>query len=246
MKIGAVCITYLRPKRLGHLIWCFQQQTHENRVLVILDDAGQYDDTEGDRWRLVSRSERFPTLGDKRNAATKLLPDDVEAVAVWDDDDLYLPHALAASANALQDADWSCPSLVLHPTEDGKMQMHLTGGLFHGGWAYRREMFDRVGGYPAIDNGEDQGLLARLKRAGAKIADPLLMRENVPAIKPFYVFPWEYNWTSDGPHHISGAGPNGYRNRGAMLAEKAEVVPTEPPIDLMTPDILPIIFPRKF
>ena len=53
MKIAAVCCTYLRPKHLGWLIKCFLEQDYADRELLILDDAGQYDSQEGDRWRLI-------------------------------------------------------------------------------------------------------------------------------------------------------------------------------------------------
>jgi hypothetical protein len=149
MKIAAVCCTFLRPRQLGHLIHCFLRQDYpaEKRELVILDDAGQYGNQEGDGWRLVSTPHRFPTLGEKRNAAAALVSEDVEALAVWDDDDFYLPWALRACAVALNVAPWSRPSLVLHPQEDGSLRQHQTGGLFHGGWAYAREVFRQVGGY---------------------------------------------------------------------------------------------------
>ena len=104
---------------------------------------------------------RFPTLGEKRNAAAALVADDVEALAVWDDDDLYLPWALSASAAALAQAAWSRPSLVLHLQPGKGLRQHQTGGLFHGGWAYRRDVFRQCGGYPALNNGEDQALARR-------------------------------------------------------------------------------------
>ena len=89
------------------------------RELVILDDAGQYENQRGRAGGWFPCRERFPTLGEKRNAAAALVGDDVEALAVWDDDDLYLPWALSASAAALAQAAWSRPSLVLHPQADG-------------------------------------------------------------------------------------------------------------------------------
>ena len=101
---------------------------------------------------------------------------DVEALAVWDDDDLYMPWALRASAAALARAAWSRPSLVLHPQPDGSLRQHRTGGLFHSGWAYRRDAFDRAGGYPPINNGEDQGLAERFHRLGIAEADPMATR----------------------------------------------------------------------
>ena len=185
MKIAAVCCTYLRPKTLGQVIRCFERQDYADRELVILDDAGQYEPAAGDRWRLVSVGKRFATLGEKRNAAAAYVSDDVEALAVWDDDDLYLPWALTASVAALGQAAWSRPSVVLHPQPDGTLRQHRTGGLYHGGWAYRREVFDRCGGYPAMNNGEDQALAARLVRAGTPQADPIGL-----GFRPFYIYVW--------------------------------------------------------
>jgi len=236
MKIAAVCCTYLRPKQLGHLIRCFERQDYEDRELVILDDAGQYDNACGDRWRLISLSDRFPSLGEKRNAAAALVSPDVEALAVWDDDDLYLPWALRASVAALRIAAWSRPSLVLHRQPDGSLGQHRTGGLFHGGWAYRRETFERRGGYPAMNNGEDQALAARWVAAGTVFADPIRR-----GFRPFYVYTWGH------VQHLSGMGPDGYERLARRVVERASVVPCDPPgIDLDNPRILPEIHARMF
>ncbi len=114
MNIAAVCVTYLRPRQLGWMIRCFLEQDYpaDKRELIVLDDAGQYEDQQGGGWRLISTGRRFATLGEKRNAAAALA-DGVEALAVWDDDDLYLPWALSASAAALgarpgRGPRWSC------------------------------------------------------------------------------------------------------------------------------------------
>jgi hypothetical protein len=238
MKIAAVCCTYLRPKSLGQLIYCFLQQDYPHRELVILDDAGQYDNQQGDRWRLVSVGRRYATLGEKRNAAAALVAEDVAALAVWDDDDLYLPWALRASAAALQHARWSRPSLVLHPQPDGSLRQHLTGGLYHGGWAYCRQAFQRLGGYPAVDNGEDQALAHRLKRAAVADADPCRL-----GFPPFYV----YRWGTANGWHISSLGSDGYRRLGGLRAEQtAPAICAPADIDLHHPKILPGIHPRSF
>ncbi len=236
MKIAAVCCTYLRPKPLGHMIHCFEHQDYEDRELVILDDAGQYDDARGDRWRLISLSSRFRSLGEKRNAAASLVSPDVEALAVWDDDDLYLPWALRASVAALRVASWSRPSLVLHPQPDGSLRQHRTGGLFHGGWAYRRHTFEQCGGYPAKNNGEDRALAARLAATGKPIADPMRL-----GFRPFYVYLW------GGGRHLSGMGPDGYERLADAAVEKSAVTVCEPPApDLRNPRILPGIRARVF
>jgi hypothetical protein len=235
MKIAAVCCTYLRPRQLGRMVRCFERQDYEDRELVILDDAGQYESTGRDRWRLISLATRFATLGEKRNAAVGYVAPDVEALAVWDDDDLYLPWALRASAAALRVAPWSRPSLVLHEKPDGSLRQHRTGGLFHGGWAYRRSVFEQCGGYPSVDNGEDQALAARLSAAGVLHADSIKL-----GFAPFYVYRW-----GDGPH-LSGMGPTGYQRLGQLLVEKARLIPCDPPMDLRNPRIEPGIHARMF
>jgi len=240
MKIAAVCCTYLRPQQLGHMIRCFELQDYpiDKRELVILDDAGQYDNQRGEGWRLVSTSRRFRTLGEKRNAAAALISDDVDAVAVWDDDDLYLSWALRASVAALDVAPWSRPSLVLHPQQDGSLAQHETGGLFHGGWAYTCRAFHQAGGYPRANNGEDQSLAKRMMRARLEEADPIQL-----GFKPFYVF----MWNGGGSWHLSGMGGDGYRRLGALGREKAALVISDTrTVNVLAPIILPGIRPRVF
>jgi len=241
VKISAVCCTFLRPRQLGYLVRCFLEQDYpaEMRELVILDDAGQYDNQQGDRWRLVSTDRRFPTLGEKRNAAATLVSDDVEALAVWDDDDLYLPWALRASVAALKRAPWSRPSLVLHPQPSPPgLRQHETGGLFHGGWAYARRVFEQVGGYPAENNGEDQALAQRLQQAAVDESDPIRL-----GMKPFYV----YSWDAGGGWHLSGMKGDGYRRLGRLPSVKTSLQIAQPPhVDLRNPKILPGAHARMF
>jgi len=240
MKIAAVCCTYHRPQSLGEMIYCFLRQDYpaERRELIILDDAGQYEAEQHDRWRLVSTDRRYPSLGEKRNAAAALVSDDVDALAVWDDDDLYLPWALSTSAAALERAEWSCPSRVLLPRPDGTLVQHLTGGLYHGAWAYRRELFEQLGGYPAMNNGEDQSFSRRLQRAGVAPVDPL--RHDQP---PFYV----YATQPKDAWHLSHMGRDGYERLGVLRpVERQRVAIRAPLIDIHRPRIMPGVRPRPF
>lgn len=241
MKIAAVCCTYLRPKHLGWVIRCFLEQDYADRELIVLDDAGQYDDRQGDRWRLVSVARRFPSLGEKRNAAVALCSADAEALAVWDDDDVYLPWALSASVAALKKAPWSRPGIVLHERADGKLKQHRTGGLFHGGWAYTRDAFDRAGGYPPMNNGEDQAFARRMRRTGIREADPCKL-----GFRPFYL----YRWGPGAGYHLSGMGPKGYqklaRQRLALRRGEKAALNVTWPRDYRNPTILPGVHPRVF
>ncbi len=238
-KIAAVCCTYKRPKQLGQMIRCFERQDYDDRELVILDDAGQYAPACGDRWRLVSTPHRFACLGDKRNAAARLISHDAKYIAVWDDDDLYLSWALSATVAALERAPLSRPSIVLHPDAQGRLHQHETGGLFHSGWGYRPKTLWIVGGYPAQNNGEDQSLLTRFVEYRVATCDPIAL-----GFKPFLIYPWE---TTERPH-LSGAGPRGYQNFGMFIAEKTDIRDwiVDPPFDLTNPCIVPGVKPRKF
>jgi hypothetical protein len=205
VKLAALCCTYLRPAGLGQLIECFLRQDYprELRELVILDDAGQYDNQSGDGWRLVSIPQRFHSLGEKRNACAALASADVEGFLIADDDDIYLPHWFKTQAEALRRADWSHPGLVLLEHQDGLREVD-TGGLYHGGWAFRKDAFYRVRGYGPHNNGEDQELAGRLVGAGVTQCDPC---EFAP---PFYIYRYD-----NASYHLSYMDDSGYRALGS-------------------------------
>ena len=228
MKVAAVCCTWCRPERLRHLIRCFERQDHPDRELVILDDAAQYHDQAGDRWRLVSVPTRYPTLGDKRNAAAALVSPDAEAFAVFDDDDLYLPWALSAVAAGLRVAEWTRPSQVLALQGLDRLTPTPAGGLYHGAWAYRRELFQCVGGYPSMNSGEDQHLAHRFNCANATCADPIEL-----GFRPYYVYWWSDMW------HLSACGDDGYEHLGRLDRPFVGTIEgSDPPhIDLLSPRI---------
>ena len=209
MKLAALCCTYLRPRSLGELIECFLRQDYprELRELVILDDAGQYENQSGDGWRLVSIPHRFRSLGEKRNACAALASQDVEGFLVADDDDIYLPHWFSTHAQALSRADWSRPSLVLLEHQGGLREVE-TGGLYHGGWAMRRSFMDKVIGYGPHNNGEDQELARRLRASGATELDPCRLAD------PFYLYRYD-----NSSYHLSYMDDSGYR----QLASKPPV-----------------------
>lgn len=243
MKICVCCCTYKRPQSLAYVVRCFERQTHADRSMVILDDAGQYDPQVGDdgRWEIVSVRRRFRTLGEKRNACAALAPPDAEAIAVWDDDDLYLPHALAASAVALENADWCRPSVVLIPRKDWSFNMHATGGLYHAGMVFRRGAVDLAGGYPPLSGPEDQGLFSKLVVNKARQADPFAM-----GLRPYYI----YAGCLTNAANISALGCNqaAYDRMGMFVGERvATLSPADPPwFSLDAPEIHPGVRGRPF
>ncbi|MHC4718055.1 MAG: glycosyltransferase family 2 protein [Planctomycetota bacterium] len=243
MKITAVCVTYKRPYSLARLIGCFEAQDYPDRELVILDDAGQYDDQEGPGWRLRSMPQRYATLGAKRNAALAMTHGD--AVAVWDDDDCYLPWALSACAAALERAPWCRPGLILIANADRTLTRHQTWTgsprrkLFHAAWAFRRELLT---GYPNVNSGEDQRLMSSLLLAKTPEADPIELGH-----RPYCVVSWarepagecpKLSWMEDGWKHNQG-----------LPAPKwvGHILPTLPAhFDYRNPEFREEIKPRPF
>ena len=168
MHIAAVCVTYLRPRQLGWMIYCFLRQDYPamQRELVILDDAGQYGDQSGARGGWFRSPSVFPPWA--KNATPR---------PPWWASGAERPGRLGRrrSVPALGPvglgrrvgrgrlvAAFAGPALP----QATALHQHQTGGLFHGGWAYRRELFRRSGGYPPVDNGEDQALAGQLAGTG--------------------------------------------------------------------------------
>lgn len=101
MRILCLCPTYNHASLLPNTLACFEAQTYKNRYLLILDDAGQIMPQSGDRWRIESVPARYPSLPAKYSVMLAIAGDDWDAIAVWDDDDVYLPWHLAAAAEAI-------------------------------------------------------------------------------------------------------------------------------------------------
>ena len=85
-------------------------------------------------------------------------------------------------------------------------------GLYHGGWAFRREAFCRVRGYGPHNNGEDQELAGRLNEAGLKSCDPCTFAE------PFYIYRYD-----NCSYHLSYMDDSGYRSLGDGDVSKCQV-----------------------
>ena len=150
----------------------------------------------------MSIPHRFNSLGEKRNACAALASPDTEGFLIADDDDIYLPHWFRTQAEALTRADWSHPSLVLLEHQEGLREAE-TGGLYHGGWAFRKAAFQKVRGYGPHNNGEDQELADRQRASGATTCDPSSFAE------PFYLYRYENE-----SYHLSYMDNSGYRSLG--------------------------------
>lgn len=201
MKLVAICVTYRRPELVAQLVRMFELQSyfHGSRRLLIYDDAGEYEEHEGDGWIVVSRPDRVRSHGQKRNLAcakaAEIWPD-LEGYAVWDDDDIYFPWAMEACADALTRGAWGVPSLVWDDgqrwgeaspllTESYSRQQGFEFACYHGSWCYRRDAFEAVKGYDTHTAGDrDMQFAKRLRLRFGPPADTL--SERFP--EPYYVY----------------------------------------------------------
>lgn len=191
-KVGVCCCTYRRPELLSRLIDTFEKQDYQNREMIILDDSGELEPATGKSWMLVCHTERYPSLGAKRNKVIAMTNADI--IVNWDDDDLAMPWALSAIASGMRRADWVRPStsLVRHDSLYVPVRTYSlpdrSDKAYHPTWGYSRALFNASGGYPDdVSLGEDLILARRFRDLKPSEADPVAM-----GFDPYYVFgPWD-------------------------------------------------------
>ena len=190
-----MCCTHGRPHLLEEAIKSFLRQDYPgSKELVILNDQPEQELVfEHPQVRIINIKKSFRSLGEKRNACAALCSHDW--LFVWDDDDIYLPWRISWS---MQMVDAQRPffkadsSLIL---SDGV----LSGpeqNLFHSSACFRRDLFDRVGGYPHMGTGED---LEFENRIAEMLQVPSLESVGSPREKLYYI----YRWGGTGSYHVS-------------------------------------------
>lgn len=197
MRIICLMPTYgRRAATLNNSLACFDAQTHSDRLLMIYDDLGTLAGCKAYGAIVMSTTTRAQSVGAKYNTMVDLLLDRgirFDAVAVWDDDDIYLPDYLASHAQALQDSDWSKPSQIISAYHQPP-KAESGAGRFHGSLAVRRDTAIKIPWIETTRATFDQEYLAELKQHGGPSGDPC---EFGP---PQYV----YRWQTSGAGHCSG------------------------------------------
>ena len=157
MLICALMPTYRRPQLVASALACFQHQTHQDKFLLICDESGEISpDSRGDDWKVLPHG-KFSTLTEKYNfmAAYAFETLQADAIAVFQDDDVYLPEYLAMHARVLGDhiVGWSSFSHILVDGSGGSGPRRLRDehyspqGCF-GCTAISRGAYERLGGFP--------------------------------------------------------------------------------------------------
>jgi glycosyltransferase involved in cell wall biosynthesis len=200
--VSCICPTFNRPPRYQHLleeaIASFLRQDYPNKELIVLNDCpGQELICDEPGVRVVNVAERFPSLGDKHNAAVGLARG--ELIAPWDDDDISLPWRLSLSVARIGDGDYFNPRCYWLLDNDGLHFDHPVG-YAHNASLFRRAAFEGVGGYPSKSFGADAALDAAFSGL-AHVVDPLRGDKELRRSEWFYIYRWGVS-----PVHMSGSG----------------------------------------
>jgi hypothetical protein len=149
MRFLCLCPTYNRPWRLlEESLACFHSQVHKDAFLLIYDDLGVFPEQRHDNWALISTTTREPGNVEKYNRMLELAQEfgPFDAIALWDDDDIYLRIHLYNHSQVLKDHELSYPSRV-YSTYTGERLIEPSGGRFWASLAIRYDAFERTGGF---------------------------------------------------------------------------------------------------
>jgi hypothetical protein len=162
---------------------------------------------------VVNVAERFPSIGDKQNAAVGLARG--ELIAPWDDDDISLPWRLSLSVARLGDGDYFNPRSYWFLDNEGLHFDHPMG-YANNASLFRRAAFEGVGGYPSKSFGADAALDAAFSGL-AHAVDPLRGDKELTRGEWYYIYRWGVS-----PAHMSGSGVEDfYREVGKLPVVEA-------------------------
>lgn len=134
-KVSCLTVTADRKNLMKRAVHCFQNQTYENKELVIIDDGEQdlddiLSDLPAEQIKYV-KLEKKPenTLGKLRNRSLNEANGDF--LVQWDDDDWYHPERVAIQAQTLQDGYDACclSGALMHLDEEPYMHHPYVGYL---------------------------------------------------------------------------------------------------------------------
>ena len=164
-SISCLCPTFNRAPTYLHLLeeaveaWrrCAMLYPGESELVILNDCPQQVLACQLPGVRIYNTQQRYPTLGQKRNALCELAR--YEVLAPWDDDDISLPYRLNDSNRALQDAlgvgrGYVKPGGYWYLNGDSLHHDHGIG-VGHNCSLFTFEAWEDVGGYPSVSGNED-------------------------------------------------------------------------------------------
>jgi glycosyltransferase involved in cell wall biosynthesis len=198
MKASCLCPTFNRtPGKqwlLEEAIESFLRQDYQDKELIILNDCPQQTLVCNiPNVLVINMPRRMSSLGEKRNLLVSVAAGDV--FFPWDDDDISLPRRLSKSIELLgEQLEYYNPRRYWQMDSTGLRSDHALG-VGHNCGGYKRELFNRVGGYAHVSSGEDAHIDSLMSGQGKLVPfDAHLSRGEW-----FYIYRWGVSDT-----HISG------------------------------------------
>ena len=182
---------------------------------MLNDEAGRTFEFNHPEVKIINIPKRFKSVGEKRNATVALCSYDL--IAVWDDDDIFLPHRLSFSVDMLVGKQFFKPSKAF-TLSDGRLS-GPTMNLFHSGAIWSRSLFDQVRGYAHMVSGQDLEIEQKMEKV-------IGSGKNFNQIQPHEVY-YVYRWGGTGSYHLSGFGkdkpdkPTGVERIAEYVVKKA-------------------------
>ena len=197
-KISCLCPTYGRPRQLEHAIESFLRQDYAGeKELIILNDYGEQTLIFAHpQVKIYNINDQIKPLGAKFNATAGLATGDL--LAIWEDDDIYLPWRLSYSVEHLNE------HRIYHTAsawfEEDTHKLVPSRNLYHCNLLMSREVFRSVGSYSEVrDSGSiDVLLFDELRKRYGTITQEIEDKDR------FYI----YRWGTSGAYHASGWSTN--------------------------------------
>lgn len=225
MRVSCLMATYNRGPAgeplLAEAVECFLRQTlpPKDRELVILNDTpGQPVRCDAPGIRVLNVPHRFVTLAAKYDHLAKFARS--ESLAVWDDDDLHLPHRLEFSLSKLGDGDyWYTTRHVFARVGDPWVYGGTCVG--HNAAVFRRSLWDKVGGFRGDadwDQKFQRDAAALIAAETGLTPERAIAPESISDPEVYYVYRWGVSAA-----HVSAL-PDGYACRGREPIQPCTVV----------------------
>lgn len=153
--------TFGRPEYVAESIAMFLAQDYPAKELIILNDCpGQILTGDFPDVRIINAKDRYSHLGDKRNAIIEEARGDL--IAVWDDDDVYLPWRLSYSVAEMEAHQTGLYFPAEYWAYWGDLNLHdnhaNANWISHPAYLFRRDLWREAGKYPPRTLGEDSVL----------------------------------------------------------------------------------------
>lgn len=166
-----LCLTRNRRQWLPKAIACFQNQTHQNRELLILSDGEDVRDLipPDERIRLIHFDGQLE-IGDKRNRGCELARGEV--IAHYDDDDFSAPGRLADQLQRLADTGKAVTGFNSMRFTDGSRWWLYRGSpdyIVGTSLCYRKEWWMKSRFLP-VQLGEDNDFGEKARGAGQAVS----------------------------------------------------------------------------